>query len=74
MREGLTHYGYVDLRLGRLILCSDDARFMNHSERANTASDTSADPYGVDIAVRDIAPGEELTTDYTSFEGQRPGM
>jgi SET domain-containing protein len=72
IRRMLMHYGYIDSRLKRYILCCDDARFMNHSDNPNTSSDYSIDPYGVDIAVRDIAAGEEITTDYGLMDGQRP--
>lgn len=68
MREVLLHYGYIDRRLGRFILCCDNARFINHSDEANTRSDCSMDPHGVDVAVREIAAGEEITIDYTQFE------
>lgn len=71
-RAALLHYGYLDPRLGRYILACDDARFMNHSDRPNTASDYSFDRYGVDLAVRDIDAGEELTIDYREVEGMRP--
>ena len=41
----------------------DNGRFMNHSRSPNT--DFSNSGYG--IAIRDIAPGEELTCDYREF-------
>jgi SET domain-containing protein len=71
-RRILIHYGYVEQRLQRFILCCDDARFINHSDRPNIEGDYSQDRYGIDMAVRDIAPGEELTADYRVFEGSRP--
>jgi len=69
-RERLAHYGYIDIRLNRYILCCDDARFINHSETPNLRSDFSLEPHGVDIATRDIMAGEELTIDYRSLEGR----
>lgn len=72
VREQLLHYGYVDRRLNRYILCCDDARFINHSDDPNLRTDHGRDRYGVDIAVRDIAAGEELTVDYEALEGRRP--
>jgi hypothetical protein len=71
-RERLLHYGYNDPRLERYILCCDDARFINHSDDANVLPDFARDRYGVDVAVRDIAAGEEITTDYLLLEGRRP--
>jgi hypothetical protein len=48
---------------GRYVLCWDNARFMNHSFRPNCL----ASAYGLELAVRDILPGEELTNDYGHF-------
>lgn len=71
-RERLLHYGYIDPRINRYILCCDDARFINHSNMPNLRTDYSLDPYGIDIAARDIDAGEELTIDYEVIEGFRP--
>ena len=62
------HYGYLDRNVGRIILCFDDARFVNHSDMPNVATDYAQDAYGIDVALRDIAAGEELTMDYANFE------
>ncbi|HEX9887561.1 MAG TPA: SET domain-containing protein [Longimicrobiales bacterium] len=48
---------------GLFVLCGDNARFMNHSFAPNC--DDSGE---LTVAVRDIAPGEELTCDYRSFD------
>jgi hypothetical protein len=61
-RESLMHYGYVDPRLNRFILCCDDARFINHSDAPNVGPDLTDDVYGIDVA-RDIEHGEEITVD-----------
>ena len=71
-RARLLHYGYIDPRTNRYILCCDDARFLNHSDEPNLVSDFSVDCYGVDRAARDIAVNEELTVDYALVEGKRP--
>lgn len=47
---------------GRLILSRDNAVFFNHSEAANTSSGGA-----LNVALRDIAAGEELTEDYRRF-------
>jgi uncharacterized protein len=65
-REQLLHYGYIDPRLNRYVLCCDDARFINHSSTPNILSDFSLDCHGVDVAARGIKAGEELTIDYES--------
>lgn len=45
---------------GEFILCWDHSRFVNHSFNSNCLTT----PYNLEIAVRDIYPGEELTDDY----------
>jgi len=61
-------YGYLDRTTKRLILCFDNARFTNHSESPNLRPDYTQDPFGIDVALRDISAGEELTLDYDDFE------
>jgi hypothetical protein len=68
VRTFFSHYGYLDRNVQRIILCFDDARFVNHSAMPNVATDYAQDAYGVDVALRDIAAGEELTMDYANFE------
>lgn len=55
----LEKYTYRDKK-GDLILCWDNARFVNHSFNSSCVSTA----YEFEIAVRDIHPGEELTDDY----------
>lgn len=68
-KETFLKYGYLS-KLGQYyVLCFDDARFFNHSFSPNVLEIPSLDheePY--DIAARDIQPGEELTSNYSSFE------
>ena len=68
VRSFFAHYGYLDRNVKRIILCFDDARFVNHSDAPNVATDYAQDPYGLDVALRDIAAGEEITMDYAGFE------
>jgi len=67
-QQFFSHYGYLDRNVQRIVLCFDDARFVNHSDTPNVATDYAQDPYGLDVALRDIAAGEELTMDYAGFE------
>jgi len=69
-RGRLLHYGYIDPRLRRYILCADGARSINHGEHANLRADYAGDRYGVGRAARDIDAREELTPDYRVLEGQ----
>ena len=68
VRQFFAHYGYLDSHLHHWMLHFDNGRFINHSDDPNTRPNYSEDPHGVDVAVRDIAAGEEITSDYTLFE------
>jgi SET domain-containing protein len=74
VREFFSHYGYLDRNVQRIVLCFDDARFVNQSDMPNVATDYAQDPYGLDVALRDIAAGEELTMDYAGFEDAQRGL
>lgn len=68
-RDWFVTYAYLDIRTGLYVLCADDARFMNHSEDPNVGGDYELEPvFGLDVAIRDIAAGEELTCDYRTFD------
>ena len=60
--EIVLKYSFIDGR-GRFVLCWDHARFVNHSCDPTCRSAG----YDFEVAVRDIAPGEELTDDYGSL-------
>jgi len=62
MRAPLEKYSYLNGR-GERILCWDHSRFVNHS-----CSPTSLAPgFDLEIAIRDIQEGEEITDDYGSL-------
>lgn len=48
---------------GTYLLVGKPERYVNHSCDPNTAPDVN----GNDVAIRDIKPGEEITTDYKDF-------
>ena len=48
----------------KYILCADHARHMNHDKNPNLLET----PEGLNVALRDINSGEELTCDYTQFD------
>ena len=65
---GLAHrYSYVNGR-GERILCWDHGRFVNHSCAATCLSPG----FDFEIAVRDIAAGEEITDDYGTLNLDEP--
>lgn len=63
LRAKLRMYCYQEPD-GTLVLCGDNAKFMNHSFEPNC--DDVEGPYT--ITKRDIAQGEELTCDYRLFD------
>jgi SET domain-containing protein len=63
MRRFVEIYGYEPLdEPHRWILCGDDGRFINHADAPNTL-----DTPDTTVALRDIAAGEEITSDYRAF-------
>lgn len=67
VREAMETYMYHD-KCGNLVLSWDHARYMNH----NCHPTTMMTDYGLEIAVRDIDAGEELTTEYGLLNVQEP--
>jgi SET domain-containing protein len=62
-RSRLRHYVYEE-DSGVFVLCGDNAKFMNHSDRPNCD-----DPEGAyTVTNRVVRAGEELTCDYRSFD------
>ena len=61
-QEQVAHYGFFHPELKRYVLCSDDDKFTNHSDDANTRflGDHA-------IAARDIKEGEEITDNYSEY-------
>lgn len=66
-QQVLDKYTYRNAE-GNYILCWDNARFVNHSSKSNCV--TTA--YEFEIAIRDIAAGEELTDDYGYLNLEEP--
>lgn len=62
----LERYAYLNAA-GERVLCWDLGRWVNHSCEANALSSG----WDFDLAVRDIAAGEELTNDYGSLNLER---
>lgn len=59
------NYSYLDKKYNKYMLCSDDARFFNHSENFNCderIDDTTT-------ATKNIEIGDELTVNYKDFYG-----
>jgi hypothetical protein len=63
----IERYSYIDGR-GVRILSWDNAKYVNHSCNPNSLSTG----YGFEIAIRDIAKGEQITDDYGLFNLPTP--
>ena len=69
VRAQFLTYTYLHDATGKHVYCIDNARFMNHADAPNTAGVHDAGAIeGYDIALCDIAKGEELTCDYHAFD------
>lgn len=65
--ERILWYAYFDHARRVFVLSGDDDRFTNHSVNPNTRHEGDAG-----YALRDIAPGEEITGDYSHWGGVSP--
>ncbi|MSR22973.1 MAG: SET domain-containing protein-lysine N-methyltransferase [Gemmatimonadetes bacterium] len=66
-QASLRRYSYL-AESGNYVLCGDNAKFMNHSDKPNCDDRGSHT-----IAAWDIGAGEELTCDYRSFDVEFDG-
>lgn len=66
-QKEMRKYAYHDPDTGRYTICMDNARHFNHADDPNTVNGPEDEPE-VTIAARDIQIGEELTSDYTTFD------
>jgi hypothetical protein len=67
LRSMASKYSYLN-GAGERILCWDHARFVNHSCAATCLSPG----FDFEIAIRDLAPGDELTDDYGTLNIEEP--
>lgn len=62
-KQSILFYGHYQEEEGGYVLCSDDARFFNHSTSPNCKSEI-----GKTFAIKDINIGEEITDNYIEFD------
>jgi SET domain-containing protein len=74
MQAYLHTYCTWNAAAGVYVLCGDNGRYFNHADAPSTVSDAIA--FGEDRAARDLAAGEELTSDYNTIcdEVRRNGL
>ncbi|MGN7469185.1 SET domain-containing protein [Brevibacillus sp. SAFN-007a] len=66
-KQDVQKYSFKN-QFGKYILCWDKARYVNHSFHATCV----ATMYDLELAARDILPGEELTDDYGTLNLDEP--
>ena len=64
-QEQLLKYIFLDKICKNYLLCGDDARFFNHSDKPNCDDGTD----NITTAIKNIKKGEELTVNYKIFYG-----
>jgi SET domain-containing protein len=71
-QERLLNFCYLNPGTRLYVYCGDNARYSNHSEQPNTEDlgfeQGVFEGEGITIAARDIQPGEEIVSDYRSFD------
>lgn len=65
LQRYLRTYSTWHEQTGLYVLCGDNGRYFNHSDDPVTVSDAVS--FGEDRAARDLAVGEELTSNYSTI-------
>lgn len=63
-KEHFNFFGYFNEKEGGWVLCTDNAKYTNHSSTPNMRMLDTVDS----ISTRDIKEGEEITEDYFVFD------
>ena len=63
----LSTYSYFSALHDSLVICLDNARYVNHSDTPNSGPAADQNPL-ISIALRDIAKGEEILEDYDVYD------
>jgi len=71
-QEHTRWFCFVSKADGHVILSGDHACFINHSLQPNTGAPPDAALPVTTVALRDIAPGEEITCNYFEFDADAP--
>lgn len=70
-KENFLNYAYISKTTGDYILCSDDSKFMNHSNEPNIKCIIPEGCKTDDLicfAIKDIEIDEEIISDYKDFD------
>lgn len=71
-QEHVRWFAFLNPEDGSMTLGGDHAIFMNHSAPPNTGAPPDAPLPVTTVALRDIAPGEEITCNYFDFDHDAP--
>lgn len=69
-KEYFKIYSYRNRVTGHYVMSFDNDRYTNHSPNPNTINKDFYKEEGVTIAKSDIFLGEEITANYTDFDGK----
>jgi len=69
-RSAMLRYTYLSDKTNLYVLCGDNARFLNHADDPTVmvTYPEGGHPEGIEVAVADIQPGEEITCNYRTFD------
>jgi len=67
-REHTRWFAFVSRETGHHILSGDHACFMNHADAPNTGAPSGNARPVITVALRQLAPGEEITCNYETFD------
>ena len=68
-KQQVLNYCYVNPKSKKIIICSDDARFINHSKTPSALDVPTKDGLETEVfAAHNIKKGEEITEDYEIFD------
>jgi SET domain-containing protein len=69
-KSAMLRYTYLSDKTNKYVLLADNARFLNHSEEPTVmvTYPEGGHAEGIEVAVSDIQPGEEITCNYRTFD------
>ena len=71
-QEYVRWFGFLDPADGSVTMSGDHSIFMNHAAPPNTGAPPDAPQPVTTVALRDLAPGEEITCNYFDFDADAP--
>ena len=75
LQEYVRTYAWLSRQSGLYCFAADNGKYVNHSSQPNSISNhLPSEDEVITVALKDIFPGDEITDDYASFDGEsKPG-